>query len=231
MKIRNKLKIEIKPLCVYQFIFMFVFLLVQISSADVRILDGDTITFNERKIRISGIDAPEKNKTCLNSTSKVFKCGLLAKNKLTELINENISELNCEYSSLDKYGRYLGKCWIGDIFINSWMVRNGLALAYRQYSKEFIKDETIAKENKVGIWNGQFVEPWNWRRGERLAANKIEPPEGCVIKGNISSSGEKIYHLPGGQYYNRTKISQNKGEKWFCSEKEAKSAGWRKSKR
>lgn len=57
-----------------------------------------------------------------------------------------------------------------------------------------------------------------------------EPPASsgsCDIKGNISSKGEKIYHVPGGRSYNATKISQSKGERWFCSTSEAESAGWR----
>lgn len=53
----------------------------------------------------------------------------------------------------------------------------------------------------------------------------------CKIKGNISSSGEKIYHVPGGQYYNQTQINTSKGERWFCSTSEATAAGWRASKR
>ena len=52
----------------------------------------------------------------------------------------------------------------------------------------------------------------------------------CDIKGNISSSGEKIYHIPGGQYYEKTIIDESKSERWFCSESEAQRAGWRKSK-
>jgi len=53
----------------------------------------------------------------------------------------------------------------------------------------------------------------------------------CLIKGNISSNGEKIYHVPGGQFYDRTVITPSKGEKWFCSEVEAQVAGWRRSLR
>jgi len=53
----------------------------------------------------------------------------------------------------------------------------------------------------------------------------------CEIKGNISSSGEKIYHLPGMEYYDVTKITLSRGERWFCSETAAVNAGWRKSKR
>lgn len=54
--------------------------------------------------------------------------------------------------------------------------------------------------------------------------------EDCLIKGNISSSGEKIYHMPGQRYYDRTKINEGAGERWFCTEQEAVDAGWRKSK-
>lgn len=56
-------------------------------------------------------------------------------------------------------------------------------------------------------------------------------PGKCDIKGNISNKGEKIYHVPGGQFYGATKISASKGERWFCSEAEAVKAGWRKSMR
>jgi hypothetical protein len=53
----------------------------------------------------------------------------------------------------------------------------------------------------------------------------------CNIKGNVSASGELIYHLPGGGFYDRTLVSETKGERWFCSEAEARAAGWRRSKR
>lgn len=52
----------------------------------------------------------------------------------------------------------------------------------------------------------------------------------CLIKGNISSSGERIYHVPGQRYYARTIIDLRRGERWFCTEAEAIAAGWRRSK-
>ncbi len=59
----------------------------------------------------------------------------------------------------------------------------------------------------------------------------IKTSSDCNIKGNISqNTGEKIYHVPGQQYYNATQIDASAGEKWFCTEGEARSAGWRKSK-
>lgn len=52
----------------------------------------------------------------------------------------------------------------------------------------------------------------------------------CVIKGNINTQGERIYHVPGQRYYNQTRISASHGERWFCSEQEARAAGWRKAR-
>ena len=52
----------------------------------------------------------------------------------------------------------------------------------------------------------------------------------CVIKGNISTRGERIYHMPGDKYYTRTRISPAEGERWFCTEAEARAAGWRRSR-
>lgn len=59
----------------------------------------------------------------------------------------------------------------------------------------------------------------------------IPAPPAIVVKGNISSSGEKIYHVPGGAYYDAVKIDEAAGEKFFDSEEEAVAAGWRKSSR
>ena len=115
--------------------------------------------------------------------------------------------------------------------LNKWMVRQGWAIAYRKYSTDYVDDETAAKNEKLGIWASRFIEPEKWRRGERLDQQEQPSIGNCDIKGNISRSGERIYHLPGGRYYDRTKITASKGERMFCSEAEARAAGWRKSKR
>ena len=51
------------------------------------------------------------------------------------------------------------------------------------------------------------------------------------LKGNIGGDCDRVYHAPGGQYYDRTQIDTSRGERWFCSESEARAAGWRRSKR
>ena len=213
-------------------IILFSLLFFSKLIAELRVIDGDTIIVDNKKVRLFGIDAPEKAQLCKDSRGNNYKCGILASKKLNDLIfSSSTKTVNCKNIDKDQYGRLISNCWVDEIFINSWMVRNGWALAYKKYSKEFIKEEDEAKIEKSGLWNGQFVEPWNWRKGIRIVKEEVETSNECLIKGNISSSGEKIYHIPGGQYYSRTKISKNKGEKWFCSEKDANKLGWRKSKR
>ncbi len=94
-------------------------------------------------------------------------------------------------------------------------------------------ETSVRLNSRSLIWRGVFTAPWDWRRGERLQAEAANDNASvtCFIKGNIPRSGERIYHVPGGAYYDRTKISPAKGERWFCTEEEALAAGWRKSKR
>ena len=93
-----------------------------------------------------------------------------------------------------------------------------------------VKAATCCVLPKLSKWRGDFIRPWDWRQGVRLSANDNQPGE-CLIKGNIGRRGTRIYHVPGGQYYARTRIDPSKGEKWFCSETEARAAGWRRSSR
>lgn len=60
--------------------------------------------------------------------------------------------------------------------------------------------------------------------------SSVGRPGGCRIKGNMSfTTGERLYHVPGGKWYDETRIDTSGGERWFCSEEEARAAGWRRS--
>ena len=81
---------------------------------------------------------------------------------------------------------------------------------------------------------GRNITIWLVIVGVLLAAylaNEFGPPlVGCSVKGNISrNAGERIYHVPGQQYYSATRINWLRGDRWFCSEEAARSAGWRKA--
>ncbi|GEP06503.1 hypothetical protein [Methylobacterium oxalidis] len=97
-----------------------------------------------------------------------------------------------------------------------------------------MQQELTAKALKRGIWAGTFQEPQEWRRAKREQGVATRPEAaaprvsgGCQIKGNISRKGETVYHLPGTRDYERTRIDEAGGERMFCSEDEAKAAGWR----
>ena len=81
------------------------------------------------------------------------------------MISEN--EVQCEIVDIDRYKRFVAKCFINKINLNRYMVQNGWALAYRYYSDDFINDEEIAKKNKAGIWQGKFQEPYLFRKQQK----------------------------------------------------------------
>jgi hypothetical protein len=110
------------------------------------------------------------------------------------------------------------------------MVRQGWAVEYRQYSDgRYARDEREAAARRVGIHAGTFARPSEWRRGSASSevAASYQQAGDCRIKGNINSEGERIYHAPGMRSYGPTRIDEARGERWFCSEQEARAAGWR----
>jgi len=137
------------------------------------IVDGDTVYINNYKIRLDGIDAPEMKQKCKKEKIKIssiigytfyedYYCGKYAKENLAAKVKG--SKIKCISFTKDKYKRYLAKCFKGKINLNRWMVRNGHAVAYRRYSKEYISDEDFARENKLGMWQGKFLNPEKWRK-------------------------------------------------------------------
>ena len=126
------------------------------------IIDGDTIKILNNKIRLHGIDAPEKNQKCTKSR-KEYNCGVVATEELIKKIGKNaVKCLNKK--NKDRYNRFIGVCFVEQEDLNKWMVRNGHAIAYRRYSKDYILDEEFAKINKLGMWLGTFSKPEKWRK-------------------------------------------------------------------
>jgi endonuclease YncB( thermonuclease family) len=139
-------------------------------SGFAKVVDGDTIKINSKKIRLYGIDAPEKKQKCKKtyltisfmSFTKDYMCGEVSTQKLIKKINKQ--KLNCNILDVDRYKRLIGECFKRNINLNSWMVSNGYAVAYRKYSKKYVSDEINAKNNKLGIWQGKFEMPWDYRK-------------------------------------------------------------------
>ena len=171
--------------------------------------------------RLHGIDAE------LPSGGETWSCSEAA----TRTLRERIASRPVESTQRvrDRYGRIVAVCRVDGADVNAWMVEQGWAVAYRKYSTDYVSHETAAKAARRGVWRGDFVEPSRWRRGERLEAAAASGTGDCRIKGNISRKGTRIYHVPGGHSYAKTRIGTSKGERWFCPEAEARVAGWRRA--
>ena len=193
------------------------------------IVDGDTIDIAGIPIRLQGIDAPEQLQKCTGDGHQVA-CGKLATKALARIIGN--ASVTCVLLGQDKYDRLLGECSANGQSLNARIVRDGWALAFVKYSDRYIAQEKEARAARAGIWQWQFAKPWEWRAGmlEEAAGTPVGA-DGCLIKGNINRRGDRIYHMPFHQHYGRTRIDENKGERWFCSEEEAQAAGWRRSLR
>ena len=133
------------------------------------VIDGDTITIKNTKIRFSGIDAPEKNYYGQTQFCKgpkgVWACGKKASSKLKKLINGQ--EVQCTNEGKDRYGRTLSICYANGVDLQAEMVRSGMAVAYLKYSNRYESEMIEAMIAQVGIWGGPFDEPELWRRQNR----------------------------------------------------------------
>ncbi len=194
-----------------------------------RVIDGDTIEIEGgQKVRYIGIDTPET----VDPRKPVQCFGVEASNRNKQLVDGKRVRLEKDISETDKYGRLLRYVYIDNIFVNLALVQGGFAYSSTyppdvKYQNQFLEAERLAREQKIGLWSAC---PITTPSVPVTSVPAQEPPVNCTIKGNISSSNEKIYHLEGCDSYNVTKIDEARGEQWFCTEAEAVAAGWRKAK-
>ncbi|MEK9861400.1 MAG: thermonuclease family protein [Alphaproteobacteria bacterium] len=117
------------------------------------------------RIRLFGIDAPEKKQQCTNANGAKWDCGTAAQKALAALV-ATAPQLQCHLIDIDRYSRVVMQCFAGKIDLGAALVRAGLALAYRQYSSIYSADEDSAKTAKLGMWAGAFIPPWAWRQSQ-----------------------------------------------------------------
>ena len=198
-------------------------------AGPVAVIDGDTLDVGGARVRLHGVDAPETAQSCGTGTGAVWACGDWVTQETT--LRFSGREAVCETVDIDRYERIVARCAVGGADIGETLVSEGLALAYVDYSEEYLDSEAEARAAGRGIWRGEVEAPWDWRRAKREGRSAAAPKArveagGCAIKGNVSGGG-RIYHMPGDPYYGRTKIDTASGERWFCNEAEARRAGWR----
>lgn len=237
--------------------FFLLFLLVvnaPARAAEAIISDADTLKLGPVTYRLDGIDAPEVDQVCLDKQGGTWPCGIEARDRLKAYLGTRA--VTCNDLGPDKAypRRRIGVCFRqGDtISLNQWLVREGLALNFEPYAKgRFKVDQTSAQAKGLGLWRGCFANPQDVRRwnkskavllgascaldGDKAAKAKVFPdsaamPPGCSIKGTYAvrarlTGYRGIYHLEGCRSYRNTTSPQ----RWFCSEEDARAAGFRKA--
>lgn len=199
------------------------------ASADpagpIRVIDADTWDVGGTRVRLHGIDAPEQNQTCTRQSGEVWPCGLWASEQTRSLFDG--AWARCITLDQDRYGRAVARCEVEGQDAGRVLVQSGWAYAYRRYSMDYDLDEKTAAERGLGLHGSSTQAPAEFRAQNGQGATTDRT---CAIKGNISGSGKRIYHMPGQEHYRQTRITPSKGERWFCNEAEAQAAGWRKAR-
>jgi len=127
-------------------------------TGQAEIMDGDSIEIDHRRLRLDGIDAPERAQECQRS-GRIWRCGRAAEVHLARLIGNH--HVTCSISGEDKYQRLLASCHVGKRDINRSMVLDGMAVAF---GKKYRAEEAAARKERQGLWAGRFERPQQWRR-------------------------------------------------------------------
>jgi len=139
-------------------------------SEQIRIVDGDTIALDGRKIRLLGIDAPELKQLCEDDKGNPWHCGARSRDILLGMLAAAPSPVSCRITGQDRYKRLLGRCFAGSedagLDVQRALVRSGLAVA--EYTDDYLIEEDLARAATLGLWAGRFDRPKDWRRQKRV---------------------------------------------------------------
>lgn len=203
----------------------------------VSVVDGDTFKValddGVKTVRVIGIDTPEtvhpeKPVECFGREASKQAKALLTGQEVSISFDPLVGEQ-------DQYGRLLVYATLPDgRDFGETMIKAGYAYEYTYdgaYEKQALYKaaETIARTARTGLWgeaNCTKDEPAVSAETPYITANTSTE---CVLKGNVNADGERIYHVPGQMHYEKTVIDESKGERWFCSDEQATTAGWRKA--
>lgn len=209
---------------------LVLFLLPVTGMADVvgvvRVIDADTIDVGSTRVRLHAIDAPEQDQSCTTEHGIDFACGAWATAQVAARFAGQRAA--CTVRDTDKYGRAVATCHVGGVDMGQEIVSQGWAFAYRRYGMDYDLDEKAAFVADRGLHAARVQSPAQFRQTRAKGRIPLDPA--CRIKGNISKNGH-IFHVPGQEFYERTGINTDQGERWFCSAADARAAGWRAARR
>lgn len=192
-----------------------------------RVIDADTFEIRGQRIRVGGIDAPEMRERCARADGRSWACGQWATDQTRALLRGR--ELRCIDLGERTHNRMVGRCYLEGRDVALTLIEMGAARSCGRFARAqgrydaYRAAEQVAVAARAGIFGG----PLNPTAGFCLEQYEREQVAAtCTIKGNVNRDGERIYHRPGQQSYDR--INMNHAEKrWFCSSEDARAAGWR----
>jgi endonuclease YncB( thermonuclease family) len=197
----------------------------------LQVVDGDTLQSDGEVVQLYGFDAPELGQLCLRE-GKPWQCGVEAAFSLQKLIALSGSSVTCENwhdgtAAAGPTGEPLRVCQLGqDQELGLSMLRNGYGVALPGSFPYYGQIARQAKNTGLGIWSSEFRPPWEWREARRIAQEVGQLGEDCNVKGIMEVDGTNIYLVPTDGDYADAKVDPGKGERLFCSDEEAREAGW-----
>jgi len=237
--------------------FLLLLLASPVVAAEAIVKDGDTIQIGNVSYKLAGVDAPEMDQPCVDEHADNWTCGADARDRLAKLINKR--EVRCDDLGEDKIyqNRRAGICTVAGetVSLNQAVIQSGYGISIDASVKagakaNFKADEALARDKRQGLWRGCFVTPADFRAkatDAKLQGSSCPPanekalraalfpedlpkPDGCNIRakqvrrakltGNVG-----VYLIPQCQNY----ATQPKPDRWFCSEDDARAAGYRKA--
>jgi endonuclease YncB( thermonuclease family) len=185
---------------------------------------GDLIKIGGITVKLSGIEAPERDQRCgAGPSERGWRCGQAAQDALARIVRGR--QLTCQPGATDDSGHRLATCTSGDKDIAAELVRGGHVFAATGFFARYSGVESEAREARAGVWRSEPVERPSEYRSKRWEEAKAQAPQGCPIKG--VARGARTYVLPWSPSYENVRVRESRGDRWFCSEQEARAAGWR----
>jgi endonuclease YncB( thermonuclease family) len=203
------------------------------AAQNLTVIDGDTLQSGGDIVQLYGIDAPELGQLCRRK-GKPWQCGVEAAFALHKLITLSGTAVICEAwndgtVTAGPTGEGIRVCQLGkDQELALSMLRSGYGMALPGSFPYYGQIERQARQAGLGIWSSEFTPPWEWREGRRIGREAGQPGEACNVKGIRDGDGRQIYLVPTDRDFAKATVEPSQGGQLFCSDEEARLAGWRR---
>lgn len=131
-------------------------------AGKAKVLAPDVIAVGKHLVQLFGVDAPEERQACITHKGNEWNCALAATKTLLDLVGD--FDVVCEARMPPRLRRIYAECKVGDTNVNESLVRAGLAMVVRDETEDYVPAEEEARAAQRGIWSGDFMAPWDYRK-------------------------------------------------------------------